>query len=330
MSSTILVFAECRDGEFKRSTLEAVATARRLADECGGSVDVAALGAKASAAAAGLAAYGANRIWACDNEALDAYQAQAFAAVLASAVDKGSASLVLLPASAMGKDVAARLAARLDAASACDLVDLTWSDAGGLSGTRPVYSGKALVNVAVAAGTLAVATLRPNVFPLPDPDPSRQASTETLDCSVDVAALRVRIVRVELPKEQELDVAEASIVVSGGRGLKEASNFSLVRDLADALGGAVGASRAVVDDGWIPHSHQVGQTGKVVSPQLYIACGISGAIQHLAGMSSSRTIVAINKDPEASIFKVANYGIVGDLFEILPALTKAVLAHKNG
>jgi electron transfer flavoprotein alpha subunit len=217
----------------------------------------------------------------------------------------------------------------LDAASACDLTELSWSPSDGLRGTRPVYSGRALVTVTAPAGSPAVATLRPNVFTLPAADPSRAApALMPLECPLDMASLRVRNVRIELPAEQELDVAEASIVVSGGRGLKEAVNFSLVRELAAALGGAVGASRAVVDDGWIPHAHQVGQTGKVVSPQLYIACGISGAIQHLAGMSSSRTIVAINKDPEASIFKIANYGIVGDLFEILPALTKAVRAHK--
>ena len=329
MSSTIVVFAECRDGEFKRSSHEAIGTARRIADGCGANVAVVVLGARAAAAAAALAAYGADRILVCGDESLDLYQGQAYAATLAAAVEQESAGLVLASASAMGKDVAARLAARLEAASACDLTEVDWTPEGGLRGVRPVYSGKARASVSVPGGTRTVATLRPNVFPLPAPDAGRQASTEPLACPLDTTALRVRTVRVELPEKQELDVAEASIVVSGGRGLKEAANFSLVRELADALGGAVGASRAVVDEGWIPHAHQVGQTGKVVSPQLYIACGISGAIQHLAGMSSSGTIVAINKDPEAPIFKVATYGIVGDLFEILPALTKSVRTHMS-
>jgi len=324
MSATILVFAECRDGEFKRSSHEAIGEARRIADGCGAGVAVVVLGARAAAAGEALAAYGADRILACGDESLDLYQGQAYAATLAAAVERESAQLVLVPASAMGKDVAARLSARLAAASACDLVEIDWTPDGGLRGLRPVYSGKARASVSVAGGTTTVATLRPNVFPAPAVDTTRQAAIDALACPLDVKALRVRTVRVEKPEEREIDVAEASIVVSGGRGLKEAANFSLVRELAAALGGAVGASRAVVDEGWIPHAHQVGQTGKVVSPQLYIACGISGAIQHLAGMSSSGTIVAINKDSEASIFKVATYGIVGDLFEVLPALTEAV------
>ncbi len=329
MGSTILVFAECRDGEFKRSSHEAVGAARRLADGCGGEVAVAVIGAGAAAAAESLSAYGADRVLACADASLDLYQAQAYAATLAAAAERESAGLVLVAASAMGKDVAARLAARLDAASACDLIEIEWSPDAGLRGVRPVYSGKAQATVSVASGTPTVATLRPNVFPLPAADGSREAVSSEIECPIDPAGLRVRCARLELPAQQELDVAEASIVVSGGRGLKEASNFALVRELADALGGAVGASRAVVDEGWIEHAHQVGQTGKVVSPQLYIACGISGAIQHLAGMSSSGTIVAINRDPEAPIFKVATYGIVGDLFDVLPALTKAVQDHKS-
>jgi electron transfer flavoprotein alpha subunit len=328
MSNAILVFCESRDGEFKRSCHEALGVARRLADGCGAGVDAVTLGAAATSAGGSLAGYGADRVWNCADAALDAYQAQAYTACIAAAAEKSGAGLILVPATAMGKDVAARLAARLDAASACDLTAIDWSPDGGLKATRPVYSGKAIVELSAPAGRPVVATLRPNVFPAPAADGSRTAACETLDNAVEMGSLRVRTVRLELPEQQELDVAEASIVVSGGRGLKEAQNFSLLRELAAALGGAVGASRAVVDEGWIGHPHQVGQTGKVVSPQLYIACGISGAIQHLAGMSSSGTIVAINKDADASIFKVANYGIVGDLFEVVPALTKAIQAHK--
>jgi len=329
MSSAILVFCESRDGAFKRSSHESLGVARRIADACGGSVDAVALGAAATSASGSLAGYGADRVWNCGDAALDSYQAQAYAACVAAVAEKSGATLILMPATAMGKDVAARLAARLDAASACDLTAIDWSPEGGLKGTRPVYSGKAIVELTVAAATRTVATLRPNVFLAPASDGGRTASAESFDNPMDLTALRVRTVRVELPEKQELDVAEAAIVVAGGRGLKEAENFSLIRELADALGGAVGASRAVVDEGWIAHSHQVGQTGKVVSPQLYIACGISGAIQHLAGMSSSGTIVAINKDADASIFKVANYGIVGDLFEVVPAFTRAIQAHTS-
>ena len=244
MSATILVFAECRDGEFKRSSHEAIGAARRIADGCGASVGVVTLGARAAAVASSLAVYGADRILACGEESLDLYQAQAYAATLAAAADQESALLVLVSASAMGKDVAARLAARLGAASVCDLIEADWTPDGGLHGVRPVYSGKALAAVSVPGGTPTVATLRPNVFPLPVADAGRQATTEPLACPLDTGALRVRTVRVELPEQKELDVAEASVVVSGGRGLKEAANFSLVRELAAALGGAVGASRA--------------------------------------------------------------------------------------
>jgi electron transfer flavoprotein alpha subunit len=236
---------------------------------------------------------------------------------------------VLAAGTVLGRDLAARTAARLGTACAGDLVELEIGADGTLRGRRPVYSGKAFARVAIPRTRPALATLRPNVFPAEPAERPGRGEPVALERPYDPARLRLRTVEIRRAAEQEVDVAEATIIVSGGRGLKGPENFSLVRDLARALGGAVGASRAVVDAGWIPHAHQVGQTGKVVSPTLYVACGISGAIQHLAGMSSSKVIVAINKDPEAPIFKIADYGIVGDVFEVLPALTRAVEAHRD-
>ena len=329
MAGNILVFAERRDGEIKRAVLEVVGAARKAADTIGGRVDVVALGPGAASCAEALAPYGADRVIAVEADFLEHHSPEAYPACVAAAAKEADASIVLVPGTIMGKDVAARAAARMQAACASDLVELEVQSDGSIRGKRPVYSGKAYARVASSPGTAVVATLRPNMFTVGEPDASRSAETVPMDSPITAAALRVRTVAVEKAAQQELDVSEASIVVSGGRGLKEAENFSLVRDLADALGAAVGASRAVVDAGWIPHAHQVGQTGKVVSPNLYVACGISGAIQHLAGMSSSKVIVAINKDAEAPIFKVADYGIVGDLFDVVPEIATAARELKT-
>jgi len=272
-----------------------------------------------------VAPFGADRVLAVEQPDLDLYAPEPYAAALAEAARQTGAALVVVAGTAMGKDLAARAAARLQAACLSDVVEIEISEAG-VRARRPVYSGKAYARVR-AAGSPVVATLRPNVFPAGSADPSRSAAAEPFTPALPPA--RIKVVRLEKPAEQERDVAEATVVVSGGRGLKGPENFSLVRDLAAALGGAVGASRAVVDDGWIPHAHQVGQTGKVVSPSLYVACGISGAVQHLAGMSTSKVIVAINKDPDAPIFRIADYGIVGDVFEVLPKLTEEVRRLKR-
>jgi electron transfer flavoprotein alpha subunit len=329
MAGNILVFVERREGQLKRPSLEAVSTARRLAGVLGGSVDVLALGPGAAAAADELASHGADRLLAVEDAALELYAAEAYARCLAEAARTSEATLVLLAATFMGKDLAARATAKLGSACAADLIEIDVGADGTLRGKRPVYSGKALAQVSIPRARPALATLRPNVFPLAAPDPTRRLQPLPFQPDLGAQALRVRTVRLEKPERQELDVAEASVIVSGGRGMKGPENFSLIRELAQALGGAVGASRAVVDDGWMPHAHQVGQTGKVVSPNLYVACGISGAVQHLAGMASSKVIVAINKDPEAPIFKVADYGIVGDVFEVVPALTAAVRKVKG-
>ncbi len=320
---TVLVFAERRGGAIKRPTLEAIATARRLAG-ASGRVEVLALGPGAKGTVAELGPWGADRVLVIEDPALELYVPEAYPACLAHAAERVQAALILVPGTLLGRDVAARTAARLGTACATDLVEIEFSLAEGLRGRRPVYSGKAFERVSIAQARPAIATLRPNAFPLGEPHAARPAELGELSSPIGADRFKVRTVRVEQPEKNDVDVAEATIIVSGGRGLKGPENFALIRDLAEALGGAVGASRAVVDDGWIDHSHQVGQTGKVVSPDLYVACGISGAVQHLAGMSSSKVIVAINKDPEAPIFKVADYGIVGDIFEVGPALAKAV------
>jgi electron transfer flavoprotein alpha subunit len=299
-----------------------------MAGVLGGQIGVLALGPGASEEAATVGAYGADRLLTVDAPHLELFSSQAYGACLAQAAKEFDAAVVLVPCTVMGKDVAARAAARLGTACASDLVEVEVEADGTLRGKRPVYSGKAIARVSIPEARPAMATLRPNVFPLGEAQEGRSAEVTSIDPPVSEAELASRTVRLNRPEQAELDVAEATVIVSGGRGVKGPEHFSLIKQLADALGGAVGASRAVVDSGWIEHKHQVGQTGKVVSPSLYIACGISGAIQHLAGMSSSKVIVAINKDPEAPIFKVADYGIVGDLFEVVPALLEALKAHR--
>ncbi len=323
MSRSVLVFVERREGELKRPALEALAVARRLADKLGGTVDAVAFGPGAASVGQAVGQYGADRLFAVEADHLELYAVEGYTATLADVARETSAAVLLVPATILGKDLAARTTARLETVCASEVTEIDVDDDGTLRATRPVYSGKALAKVALAPGSPVVATLRPNAFPATEADPARSPEVVTREAALGPDQLRIRTVRLVKSERQEQDVTEASIVVSGGRGLKEPENFSLIRDLAEALGGAVGASRAVVDAGWIPHAHQVGQTGKVVSPNLYIACGISGAIQHLAGMSSSKVIVAINKDPDAPIFKVADYGIVGDVFEVLPELTTA-------
>ena len=324
MAANVLVFAECREGSLKRAALQALSAARSAADTLGGNVAVLALGSGAGEHAAELGKHGADRLLVAEAAWLDMYAPEAYAATLAAAAGEAQAGLILVPATSMGKDLAPRVAAALKTGMLSDVTGLEASADGAMRCTRPVFSGKAVATVAMPAGP-CVASLRPNVFPVQETGGGEAAIT-SVEPGIAEDKVRVRAVRLEKPGEVELDVAEASVIVSGGRGIKDAENFKLIRELAERLGAAVGASRAVVDAGWIAHSHQVGQTGKVVSPNLYVACGISGAIQHLAGMSSSKIIVAINKDPEAPIFKVADYGIVGDLFEVVPKLTEAVKA----
>jgi electron transfer flavoprotein alpha subunit len=318
----ILTFAEQREGAPRRAALEAVSEARRLADGLGVKVVSVALGPGASAAAGELAAYGADLVHVFEDAALAAYSTEAYARALAQVIGQEKPTVVLLPFTALGKDLAPRVAARLGAGLVSDCVSLAVKN-GQLEARRPMYAGKAFATVR-CEGEPQMATLRPNVFALGPKDAGRKA--EIVEGQVDPTA-RTRVTAVAASSEGKVELSEAQVIVSGGRGLKGPEHFHLVQELGQAFGAAVGASRAVVDAGWVDHHMQVGQTGKTVSPTLYIACGISGAIQHLAGMSSSKFIVAINKDADAPIFKIANYGLVGDVFEILPKLTAAAKAY---
>ena len=313
----VLAVVEQRGGEFKQSAAEVLTAARGLADASGGKVDALVVGPPGMDVSQ-LGTYGADAVVSATDEALDLYQPDAYTAAVVQQAQSADYGAILLSATAMGKDLAPRVAARLD----CPLaVDVTSIDAdGSITVTRPVYSGKAVCTLAVTSAPCVI-SVRPNVFT--PKENLRDAETRTVQmCEVEAL---VRTVEVTKPARARLDVAEAPVVVSGGRGLKEPENFALIEALAEAFGNAaVGASRAVVDAGWRSHGDQVGQTGKTVSPQLYIAVGISGAVQHLAGMRTAKVIVAINKDKDAPIFKIADYGVVGDLFEIVPRLIEEV------
>lgn len=320
--ANIFAFAEARGGELRKVALEAVTAARKLADSTGGEVHALLLGAPGIAQKAEqLAQHGADVVMVCENEGFTNYNAEAAAALAADRIGSGGYRAAVFATSAQGRDLAPRVAAKLGVGIVTDVTGVELSgDA--LTVKHPMNIGKVIATVSMQ-GSPAVVSLRPNTFtPSANPKTGRVENVEPVG---DPGASRVTVKEMVSGARGKLDLAEAPVIVAGGRGLKAAENFKLVEELADAFGNAaVGATRAVTDDGWRPHSDQIGQTGRLVSPDLYIAVGISGAVQHLAGMRTSRTIVAINKDKEAPIFKVADYGIVGDVFEVVPALTAAV------
>lgn len=319
--SNIVVIAEVRGGALKRTSLEAVTLGLELASASGGKVIAIACGSGLDAAGAELAQSGAHQVVAIDGAAFEHYSGDAWARAIVGQAQSLSAIGVVMAHTAMGKDLMPRVAAGLDAGIATDVISATFAD-GAISVQKPVFAGKATMTARSKKPVFCV-TVRPNNYAAA----SGGGSAEVTKADAPAGDLLAVVKEVIASSSDRTPLQEAKVVVSGGRGLKEAGHFKLIEDLAAAFGpgvAAVGASRAVVDAGWRPHREQVGQTGKVVSPPLYIAIGISGAIQHLAGMSTARTIVAINKDAEAPIFKVADYGIVGDAFEIVPALTKAI------
>jgi electron transfer flavoprotein alpha subunit len=313
----ILVLADHADGEVKKVTLELLTLAASV-----GEPSAVVVGSGADKAVATLAEHGAAKVYVADAAELDDYLVAPKVAVLAKVVADVSPAAVLIASSAEGKEVAGRLAVRLDSGVITDAVGL----AADLSATQSIFGGGVIVSAKVGSG-VPVITVRPNSSPVEAP----AAAGERVDVAVELSdvdkAAKVTG-SVEQSREARPDLAEAAVVVSGGRGVGSADNFAIIEALADTLGAAVGASRAATDAGWYPHQFQVGQTGKTVSPQLYIANGISGAIQHRAGMQTSKTIVVVNKDPEAPIFELADYGIVGDLFTVVPQLTEEIKKRK--
>jgi electron transfer flavoprotein alpha subunit len=319
MTNDVLVFAELREGQFKKINAELVSTGAAIVAKTGGLVHFAVLGSAIDGAVAEAASYPVTRVFAVDSPLLEEYSSEGFAAAMEAVVRKADPMLVLFGATAMGKDLSARLAARFDAALMTDCVSIDF-EGGAVKVKRPVYSGKVYANVVTTKDGIKMASIRPNVYP---PAQKGAGRAERIDIALPIGedAIHGKVREFEGTTAGRKDVTEADVIVAGGRSLKSEENFKILEALADVLGAAVGASRAAVDAGYAPHARQIGQTGKVVNPKLYLAFGLSGAIQHLVGMRTSKVIVAVNKDANAPIFQHADYGIVGDLFEIAPLLT---------
>ncbi|HEX9241656.1 MAG TPA: electron transfer flavoprotein subunit alpha/FixB family protein [Anaeromyxobacter sp.] len=319
--SNVLIVAEAHAGALRKATLHAVAAGRALAQRTGGKLHVALLGAGVAPLGPELAKHGAE-VHVADAPVLEKPLAEAHAPVIAALAKAVQATYLGAAATAYGKDVLPRAAALLDAATATEVLGFGGEGAA-VTFRRPMWAGNVLAEVELATAVKAF-TVRPTEFPASAPDGA--GAVHAVAVAIDAGALQTRHVAFEEVKSARPELTEARVVVSGGRGTK--GDFKPVEELADALGAAVGATRAAVDAGWVPNDWQVGQTGKIVAPELYIAAGISGAIQHLAGMKGSKVIVAVNKDPEAPVFQVSDYGIVGDLFKVLPELTAKVKASR--
>lgn len=324
--SGVWVVAEVSGGHLADVTLELLGEGRKLADELDEELSLVLVGHEVESLAETAAAYGADKVYLAEAPELAHYRTGPFTDVITGIINRYKPEIVLIGATGMGRDLASRIAARISAGLTADCTGLEINPEDRLLyQTRPAFGGNIMATIVCRHARPQMATVRPRVFLKPEPDNSRAAEVVKVPVSLDERSILTKIVEVIRENtDAASNLQDADIIVSGGRGLKAPDNFDLIRDLAEAIGGAVGASRATVDAGWIPAYHQVGQTGKTVHPKLYIACGISGAVQHLAGMGSSDCIVAINNDPSAPIFEVAHFGIVGDLFEVVPALTKAI------
>ena len=318
MAKGVWIVAEQRDGAFRKISFELACTARKLADVLGEEVCAVLCGSGVEGIAGQLGKYGVDKVYVADSPALEPYTTDAHAAAVAKIVKENDPSILLLGASTQGKDLSARLVGKLVTRMATDCMDVRIAD-GKLLAIRPMYAGKCFGEVVISTFP-QMASLRPNVFPIVEN--AKDGTVVKFDPALDAGMLKTKVLEVQKDASGKVDLTEANIIVTGGRGMKGPEGYAIIEELAAVLGATVGASRAAVDAGWRPQSDQVGQTGKIVSPNLYIACGVSGAIQHLAGMSSSKFIVVINKDAEAPIFAKADYGIVDDLFKFIPEFTK--------
>ena len=328
MPQGVCVVAEQREGVLRKISYETVSEGRRLADELGQKILVLLLGSNIKKQAELFGNYGADKVIFVDAPELEVYTPDAYSAVIAKIVEKEEPSILLMGASVQGKDLAARLSAKLDVGMAQDCTSFSINN-GNLEALRPVYAGKAYARVTFEKSWPQMATSRPNVMSILKVDISGPIEMVEEKINIDKNAIKTKVVEIIKDKGERVNLTEADIIISGGRGMGGPENFRILEELADLLGAAVGASRAAVDSGWRPESDQVGQTGKVVSPNLYIACGISGATQHIAGMSTSKYIVAINKNKDASIFQKADFGVVADLFDVVPSLTKEIRKFKE-
>lgn len=328
MSSDVWVVIEHQGGAPKKNSLELLGLARVLAHDLDGKTAAFVAGSGVAAMAPALGARGADVVYVAEHPALEQYTTDGYTTALADAIGAHGASVVLIGSTALGRDLAPRAAARLSAGIVTDCASLIVAD-GRLTATRPVYTRKAIGTVAFEGNGTRIAVVLPGMYAVPEEDAGHTAEVRTVEVAANLARSRTKVRETKTIERETVPLTEADVIVSGGRGMKAPENFALLEALARELDAAVGSSRPPVDSGWVPHDYEIGQTGKTVSPQVYIACGISGAPQHLAGMSGSKYIVAINKDPNAPLLQIADLGVVGDLFEIVPKLTEALRLEKK-
>jgi len=325
----VFVFAEQRNGQLASCSLELLGAGRRLADKLGQELSAVLLGRHVEDLCPALFSHGAEKVYLADHSSLESYQTESYTAVLTAVVSKYKPSLLLFGATTTGRDLAPRLACRIRTGLTADCTGLDIDEETGLLlQTRPAWGGNIMATIKTANHRPQMATVRPKVMKKPDPDLNRKGEIIHIHAEINPKAIKAKLIEFIKDSDTAVSLDEAEVIVAGGRGLQSMENFKMMEELAQILGAGVGASRPVVDLGWKPHPHQVGQTGKTVGPKIYIACGISGAVQHRVGMETSEMIVAINKDPDAPIMQTADYAVEGDLFQIVPALIKEIKSRK--